>query len=69
MGMTQTGDRRNKPQAPPDPDPYLECEWDDCLVMVHDIAEGFPFCWSHYLEQLREEAAETYRKMQKEDTT
>ena len=68
MSMTQAGDRRNRPQAPPDPDPYAECEWEGCLTLVYEDEEGEPFCYEHYLEQLREEAAETHRKMQKEDT-
>lgn len=54
-------------QAPPDPDPWQECDWGDgCHTMVHEDAEGAPFCWIHYMEQLEEEAAETANKMAKE---
>ncbi|RLB68525.1 MAG: hypothetical protein DRH08_00630 [Deltaproteobacteria bacterium] len=67
MSMTQAGDRMNRPQTPPDPNPWQECEWDDCLTMVHEDDEGAPFCWTHYREQLSEEAAETANKMAKED--
>ena len=67
MGMTEEGNRKNRRQAPPDESDWFECEWDDCLNMVHDIEEGFPFCWMHYRQQLEEEQADTYRKMRKED--
>ena len=49
------------------PSPWAECEWDQCLTLVYENEEGAPFCYEHYLEQLREEAAETQRTMQKED--
>lgn len=66
--MTQAGDRRNRPQAPRDPDPWFECNWSDpCHTLVHEDDEDAPLCHTHRIEQFREEAAETANKMAKED--
>jgi hypothetical protein len=68
--MTEAGDRMNRPQAPPDPDPWTECESDDgCHTMVHEEDEAAPLCWMHYMDAIEEEQADTARKIQKEDET
>ena len=65
--MTETGEYRRTP-VPDDPDPGHECQWPDpCHTMVHEDEEGEPLCYEHYLEQIREEQADTMRKQQKED--
>ena len=57
-------------QAPPDPDPFNECEWEDgCHTLVHDDDEDAPLCHVHRMESIEEEQADTARKMAKEDDT
>lgn len=63
MGMTETGDRQNRPQTPPDP-PVI-CDWDGCDWEIDPVTD---LCQMHELESYREAEAELAIKRTKEDS-